>query len=69
MGRISGPSRLNRDSPNSIGETGGLSISDPPTQAEVQALRDKCEEPTHDVRALVVLVNAMQGEARLGTGL
>jgi hypothetical protein len=26
------------------GEIGGLTISDPPTQAEVQALRDKCEE-------------------------
>jgi len=25
-------------------EIGGLSISDPPTQAKVQALRDKCEE-------------------------
>jgi hypothetical protein len=29
---------------NTGGEIGGLIISDPPTQAEVQALRDKCEE-------------------------
>ncbi|MCL4180629.1 MAG: hypothetical protein KJ072_23140, partial [Verrucomicrobia bacterium] len=31
------------------GEIGGLTISDPPTQAEVQALRDKCEELADDV--------------------
>jgi hypothetical protein len=29
---------------NADGEIGGLTISDPPTQVEVQALRDKCEE-------------------------
>jgi len=29
---------------NVDGEISGLTISDPPTQAEVQALRDKCEE-------------------------
>jgi hypothetical protein len=29
---------------NTDGEIGGLTISDPPTQAEVQALRDACEE-------------------------
>ena len=27
---------------NADGEIGGLTISDPPTQGEVQALRDKC---------------------------
>jgi len=36
---------------NVEGEIGGLTISDPPTQAEVQALRNKCEEFADDVRA------------------
>lgn len=36
---------------NTDGEIGGLTISDPPTQAEVQALRDKCEELADDVRS------------------
>jgi len=36
-------------------------ISDPPTQAEVQALRDKCEVVADDVRALSALVHAMRG--------
>jgi hypothetical protein len=36
---------------NSDGEIAGISISDPPTQAEVQALRDKCEELADDVKA------------------
>jgi hypothetical protein len=35
-------------------------ISDPPTQAEVQALRDKCEELADDVRALATLVHALR---------
>jgi hypothetical protein len=39
---------------------GGLTISDPPTQAEVQALRDKCEELADDMRALSVLVHALR---------
>ncbi|MCL4181221.1 MAG: hypothetical protein KJ072_26190, partial [Verrucomicrobia bacterium] len=34
---------------NTDGEIAGLTISDPPTQAEVQALRDKCEELADDV--------------------
>jgi len=33
---------------NTDGEIGGLTISDPPTQAEVQALRDQCEELAGD---------------------
>jgi len=33
----------------------------PPTQAEVQALRDKCEELADDVRALSTLVHALRG--------
>ena len=37
---------------NVDGEMGGLTISDPQTQAEVQALHDKCEELADDVRAL-----------------
>ncbi len=45
---------------NTDGEIGGLSISDPPTQAEVQALRDKCEELADDVRALSTLVHALR---------
>ena len=46
---------------NTDGEIGGLTISDPPTQAEVQALRDKCEELANDVRALSALVHALRG--------
>jgi len=46
---------------NTDGETAGLTISDPPTQAEVQALRDKCEELADDVRALAPLVHALRG--------
>jgi hypothetical protein len=45
---------------NADGEIGGLTISDPPTQAEVQALRDKCEELGDDVRALSALVHALR---------
>jgi hypothetical protein len=46
---------------NADSEIGGLTISDPPTQAEVQALRDKCEELADDVRALSLLVHALRG--------
>ncbi len=46
---------------NTDGEIGGLTISDPPTQAEVQLLRDKCEELADDVRALSTLVHALRG--------
>jgi len=42
---------------------GGLTISDPPTQAEVQAHRDKCEELADDVRALSTLVHALRGRS------
>jgi hypothetical protein len=45
---------------NVDGAIGGLTISDPPTQAEVQALRDKCEELADDVRALATLVHALR---------
>lgn len=53
---------------NTDGEIAGLSISDPPTQAEVQALRDKCEELADDVRALSALVHALRS-ALLNAGL
>jgi hypothetical protein len=39
----------------------GPGVSDPPTQAEVQALRDKCEELADDVRASATLVHALRG--------
>lgn len=42
---------------NANSEIGGLTISNPPTQAEVTALRDKCEELADDVRALATLVS------------
>ena len=45
---------------NADGEIGGLTISNPPTQAEVQALRDRCEELADDVRALSTLVHALR---------
>ena len=46
---------------NTDGEIAALIISNPPTQAEVQALRDKCEELADDVRALSALVHALRG--------
>jgi hypothetical protein len=46
---------------NTDDEIGGLTISDPPTQAEVQALRDKADELADDVRALSALVHALRG--------
>jgi len=53
---------------NVDGEIGGVIISDPPTQTEVQALRDKCEELADDVRALSALVHALR-EALVGVGV
>ena len=41
---------------NADGGIGGLVVSDPPIQTEVQALRDKCEELADDVRVLSTLV-------------
>jgi len=46
---------------NADGEIGGITMSDPPNQAEVQALRDKCEELADDVRGLSTLVHALRG--------
>jgi hypothetical protein len=53
---------------NTDGEIGGLTISDPPAQAEVQALRDKAEELTDDVRALSAFVHALRGGALVAVG-
>lgn len=46
---------------NTDGEIASLTISDPPTQAEAQALRDKCEELADDMRAISTLVHALRG--------
>ena len=46
---------------NTDGEIAGLTISDPPTQTEVKALRDACEELADDVLALSALVHAVRG--------
>jgi hypothetical protein len=46
---------------NVDGAIGGLTVSDPPAQVEVQALRDKCEELGDDVRALSTLAHALRG--------
>jgi len=44
-----------------------LTISDPPTQAEVQALRDKCDETASAVQELAGLVRTLQaGFAAMG---
>jgi len=53
---------------NVDGEIGGLTISDPPAQAEVQALRDACEELADDVRNLSGLVHALRA-ALVNSGL
>jgi len=45
---------------NTNGEISGLTISNPPTQAEVTALRDACEELADDVRAVLVLLHALR---------
>jgi len=45
-----------------------MPISDPPTQAEVQALRDACEEFADDDRALSTLVHALR-TALVNSGL
>jgi len=48
---------------NTDGEISGLSISDPPTQAEVQALRDACEELADDLRNLSTLIHSLRTAA------
>jgi hypothetical protein len=53
---------------NADGEIGGLTISETPTQAEVQALRDACEELADDVRAWSALVHSLR-EALVPVGV
>lgn len=48
---------------NTYREIAGLKVSDSPTQAEVQALGDKAQEPVDDVRALSGLVYALRGRS------
>jgi len=45
---------------NADGEIGPLLISAPPTQAEVQALRDKAEELADDLRNLSTLIHSLR---------
>jgi hypothetical protein len=45
---------------NTDNEIGGLTLSAAYSQAEVQALRDKCEELADDVRALSALIHAIR---------
>jgi hypothetical protein len=52
---------------NADGEIGSLAIGAGYTQAEVVALRDKCEELADDVRALSTLVHALR-TALIATG-
>jgi hypothetical protein len=53
---------------NTDNEIGGLTISAAYSQAEVQPLRDKCEELADDVQAVAVLVHALR-TALVGAGL
>lgn len=53
---------------NTDNEIGALTFSASPTQAECQALRDKCEELADDVRALSTLVHSLR-TALLNVGL
>ena len=53
---------------NTDGEIGGLTISAAYNQAEVQALRDKCEQLADDVRAVAALVHALR-TALVGVGV
>jgi hypothetical protein len=45
---------------NTDGEIAGLTISDPPTQAEVQMLRDKTEQLADDLRNLSTLIHSLR---------
>ncbi len=53
---------------NTDGEIAGLTFSVSPTQLEVEALRDKCEELGDDIRALTTLVHALR-TAGVGSGI
>jgi hypothetical protein len=43
-------------------EESGATVSDPPTQAEVQALRDRCQDLTEDAQALSTFVHTPRGQ-------
>lgn len=45
---------------NADNEIGALTFSSPPTQAECEALRDKCEELADDLRAMHVLLEQIR---------
>lgn len=45
---------------NTDGAISGLTFSDPPTQAEAQALRDACETLADDLRNLSTLIHALR---------
>lgn len=53
---------------NTDGEIAALTFSATPTQAECEALRDKCEELADDVRALSTLLHALR-TAGMNTGI
>jgi hypothetical protein len=48
---------------NQDGEIGGLTIFDPPTQAELQAMRDKAVGLADDVQVLSALIHLLRGAA------
>lgn len=47
---------------NTDGEIAGLTFSATPTQAEAEALRDKCEELADDLRALSTLIHQIRSD-------
>lgn len=53
------------------GVIGGLTISNPPTQAEVQALRDKCELLRATLAAAITTIDTLKGRFKVtgGNGL
>lgn len=54
---------------NTDNAIGGLSISNPPTQAEVTALRDACETLADDCRNLLALTLALRSALAPTTGI
>ena len=53
------------------GFIGGLTISNPPTQAEVQALRDECEKLRDVLAASITTIHALRDRLKVtgGNGL
>jgi hypothetical protein len=54
---------------NTDNAIGGLSIGATYSQAEVQALREKCEQLADDVRALSTLIHALRTALLVNAGL